>query len=887
MLRALQRHAKPAVAKATLAAALSTSSAPAASLRSHLSLSVRPAAAAAALPIRAFSTEPVAAAAAAAAPAAAEDLSNNGQTYDFGKRYRPRFGKRAVPRVSSGPMRLDDVLSKFLDKQQVPTGDAIKFEHIPCPPEMDAPVATLSPALRPAVRTKGVVATGPLDRLPQVDFPSHIYQPEEIRWDKIPPFVTASRDPVLLELIARNGGRFFSSTSSCSPILSQISFALTSFLPVQIPQISEWFSYMARTHTRAAVKPSCNILRRRRRNGVFANAAVSAAAAASTDAAGAGAGALKTGQEGDMWGMDNFPVGSPKRNQILIDLGKSLERQLTMDPAEFAATMVIPRDADNKLIPPSAEELAAAASTAGAVGDREAYRFVKAGSLVLRSQLDCYDDAVPGPKKVFDLKTRAVLPIRLDVENHADYLGYTIERKLGVYSSFEREWYDMARAAFLKYSFQCRIGDMGGILVGYHNTVQLFGFQYISLDEMDTAVYGSPQLAQAVYEQGVRLLEEALHRVVDDCATSAGTTHDAIRLTARAFSNRLEIFTETLPPLPPVGERTDADVEAVLLDLHAGVMYVDQLTEQEVRAALGRRNAKTTGSIPEVYARLEDLVAAADGVYTVPTVDYLVKRVNLDHVRMYTVALDVKVNGQTRKNLESFNGTTDKLSSMFQFRRVSTADVSPDDVAHAYAEALTEWLLREEDAPPMPTKAATEVAAGRHGQQAAKAAAGSARVSDAVAAAAARTGSYSPVVSTVTEAIVGANKTTTVFESGASAVMITNADGAVVSVTHYGSDRTLLASATGAQAATAAAALAEDAPAAAAAAAAMYGSDSARRARGSSRKVQAERILQERNKLEKYFGGQKGGISPETLMAIQRKRALDQTAGARSTRKVM
>jgi hypothetical protein len=792
------------------------------------------------------------------APRSSFDTDSRGKVYDFNQKYRPRFGKNASPRVR---VKLDDVLSSFLDQQQVPTAESVLFEHIACPPEFDAPVARLSPGLIPAVTTPGVSSTAPIDQLPRVNFPDHIYQPDEIRWDLIPPFITASRDPVLLDLVASNGGRFFGSTSSCSPVLSQISFAITSFMPVQVPQLSQWFSYMPRTHTRAAVKPSCNVLRRRRRAPLTpasdATVDSTAAAVGPGTASALSAGGVVAARDASLWGVDNFPVGSPKRNQILIDLGKSLERQLTMDPDEFVRTHVIPRNDAGELIPPTEEELAASAAAMSSKDLREAYRFVKSGSLVLRSQLDCYDESVAGEKKVFDLKTRAVLPIRLDVENHEDYLSYSIERKEGVYSSFEREWYDMARAAFLKYSFQCRIGDMGGIFVGYHNTARLFGFQYISLAEMDSALYGSTSLAQAVYEQAVRLLEETLQRVVDDCVVSAGCDHDAIRVTVRAFSNRFEVFTETLPPLPQGAERTSDAIEAVLLDLHAGAMYVDQLSEEELRAALGRRNAKTTGSRAELCARLEDLVAAADGVYSVPPVDYLVSRVAGDHIRMYTVGLDVLVNGSPRVALTSFSDI-DKLHTLFQFKRV--VDHSVEDVAHAYAEALTEWMLREED---RPEAVDAEVADAAAAAAAAANADGSAMhegglISPHAATVIGRVGS---VVSTVTEADEqGQNVTKTTYDDGSTSIIVTDKEGVVISSSNVPSP-----------------AIAETAAEAAAFAA----------ARKSNRKIQAERILRERAQLEKYFEGEQGGMSPEMLLTLQRKRALEQTSRGRVSRKVM
>lgn len=124
----------------------------------------------------------------------------------------------------------------------------------------------------------------------------------------------------------------------------------------------------------------------------------------------------------------------------------------------------------------------------------------------MRSQLDCVDPRLPGTG-VFDLKTRAVLPIRLDLMNYGEYSGYTLKTLQGPLESFEKEYYDMIRAAFLKYSFQCRIGNMDGVLVAYHNTDTVFGFQYISLTEMDDRLFGAEGRGDRVFEKCVKLLE--------------------------------------------------------------------------------------------------------------------------------------------------------------------------------------------------------------------------------------------------------------------------------------------------------------------------------------------------------------------------------------------
>jgi len=131
----------------------------------------------------------------------------------------------------------------------------------------------------------------------------------------------------------------------------------------------------------------------------------------------------------------------------------------------------------------------------------------------MRSQLDCHDPRLPGAG-VFDLKTRAVLPVRMDIMNYKQHSTYLIRTLQGELESFEREYHDLMRSAFLKYSFQARIGNMDGILVAHHNTARIFGFRYIPLSEMDACLFGGGDRGGAVFEKCVLLLEEILMEVV-------------------------------------------------------------------------------------------------------------------------------------------------------------------------------------------------------------------------------------------------------------------------------------------------------------------------------------------------------------------------------------
>lgn len=134
--------------------------------------------------------------------------------------------------------------------------------------------------------------------------------------------------------------------------------------------------------------------------------------------------------------------------------------------------------------------------------------------ILLRSQLDAHDPSVP--RSTFDLKTRATLAIRKDIKMASSNTWYEITDKLGKIESFEREYYDMLRASFLKYSLQVRIGNMGGIFVAYHNIDTVFGFEYISLEEMEEKMFGSEVMGEQVFSLSTQILNLLLKKVVEE-----------------------------------------------------------------------------------------------------------------------------------------------------------------------------------------------------------------------------------------------------------------------------------------------------------------------------------------------------------------------------------
>lgn len=132
----------------------------------------------------------------------------------------------------------------------------------------------------------------------------------------------------------------------------------------------------------------------------------------------------------------------------------------------------------------------------------------------MRSQLDCHDDRLP--RRTFDIKTRGTVALRQDMLNYIANAGYQITSLTGGLQSFEREKYDLIRSAFLKYSMQVRIGNMDGIFLAYHSGKRIFGFEYLSLEDLDKYVSGSHEESEQAFKLCLAALETILRRATGD-----------------------------------------------------------------------------------------------------------------------------------------------------------------------------------------------------------------------------------------------------------------------------------------------------------------------------------------------------------------------------------
>lgn len=113
--------------------------------------------------------------------------------------------------------------------------------------------------------------------------------------------------------------------------------------------------------------------------------------------------------------------------------------------------------------------------------------------------------------------------------------------------SYEREFYDMVRATFLKYIFQARIGDMAGIFVAYHNTREIFGFEYVSRQEMEHYVMSTSTLADASFEASILIVEHILDTITERFPNE--TLKITLQTTPYSSNPQLTIFVERIPDL--------------------------------------------------------------------------------------------------------------------------------------------------------------------------------------------------------------------------------------------------------------------------------------------------------------------------------------------------
>ncbi|KAI5205856.1 Pet127-domain-containing protein [Aureobasidium subglaciale] len=286
----------------------------------------------------------------------------------------------------------------------------------------------------------------------------------EFDYDALSAYKTSSQDDFLSNFAKEHGKKYVGSTSSMTSTLAHFHYLLSSWRKINIGMFSRNFPDTLQSFTALNRTPTAIFLRRK----------------------------------GDTYAIDADKEFDGAN--VLMLLGRSMEKLLTLPVAEFE------RYRKDKSEGVSEVER----------NKPESFHYSSLGDFLLRSQLDAHDDRLPGTG-MFDLKTRAVLPVRMQSSNHEPMTGYEITQARGQYESFEREYYDMMRSTALKYSLQARMGHMDGIFVAYHNVKRIFGFQYISLEELDQSLHGQSDrtLGNKEFNLSIGLLNEIFNKATE------------------------------------------------------------------------------------------------------------------------------------------------------------------------------------------------------------------------------------------------------------------------------------------------------------------------------------------------------------------------------------
>ncbi|KAH6686274.1 mitochondrial protein Pet127-domain-containing protein [Plectosphaerella plurivora] len=349
------------------------------------------------------------------------------------------------------------------------------------------PVAKLAYGLDRVLFNPGVyMLQDPRSKVYNFDpYLSKIMPLNEFDFGALQRYVTSSKDSTLNELASKLGKKYSGSTSSMTSMLAHFHFLLSNWRPISSSNLTKSFPLEYDSFNLISRAPAATFLHLQ--DGVYS---------------------IDADKEHDS-------------ANILSMLGKSMEKLLTLNKEDFERYRHVNSDQITE------EERNAA----------EAYHFSTLGDFLMRSQLDATDPRLPGTG-MFDLKTRAVISIRMDAAGFQKGLGYEIRNRFGEWESFEREYFDMIRSAFLKYSLQVRMGRMDGIYVAFHNTQRIFGFQYIPLSEMDQALHGTTGDVTTLGDQEFKLSLQLLNKVLD-------------RATERFPGRNIRLHVETRPGNPP------------------------------------------------------------------------------------------------------------------------------------------------------------------------------------------------------------------------------------------------------------------------------------------------------------------------------------------------
>lgn len=374
----------------------------------------------------------------------------------------------------------------------------------------------------------------------------HILPVSEFNFDALNEYITSSKDTSLRDLGQKQQKKYMGSSSSMTGMLTHFHFLLSAWRPINVETLSKSFTDPLRSFTQFQRGPSAVFLRWK--DGIYA---------------------VDADKEYDS-------------ANILMSLGRSMEKLLTLEEEEFEKY----------------RKAAQGQGVSAPVTQPEVYHYTELGDFLLRSQLDAHDSRLPGTG-MFDLKTRAVVSIRMNVRDHELGMGYEIQNRFGDWESYEKEYFDMVRSAFLKYSLQVRMGRMDGIFVAYHNIQRIFGFQYISLPEMDLHLHGTEKqsIGDTEFKMSLGLVNEIFDKATAKLPNTSLRFHFETRDSIGAEGSYMYIFAEA---------HTEEDIENIQ---NARTAEIAELEAKILNASGNEPDVRTAG----VYTISSSVPAEATG----------------------------------------------------------------------------------------------------------------------------------------------------------------------------------------------------------------------------------------------------------------------------------
>lgn len=425
--------------------------------------------------------------------------------------YLSTFLKDVLPDLQKNEIypkeKINKSLNLFVDSQKYKKDlryENKDFDKIELDQNSTAP--TLKSNLIEVVRNPGIYPLSSIEKMSnqELKFFKNLPTPEMIELENLDTYMRPYEDPNLKKLMNTNNYKYCSSTSGIGETLAHFFYKLINFKSPHFYNLSEDYINAPLKYMMFQRKPA-NIVLRKLENKKFS--------------------------------ISKNSVFDSKIEFILLKMGKYMEKLFTNNEEEFEKKYLKISGDKSEIV----------------FKEEDYFKFIGYDKILLRSQIDCGGKDKSGKDIVFEIKTRAVAPIRYDVFNYKDYLDYDVNSLHGIHSSYEREFYDLIRGAFLKYLFQLKIGGMDGALISYHNTQRIFGFEYISLVDMERRILGNSNFSNIIFKASLKLLQETLDQIVKDFPNQDDIF---IGFIANEWKGTLDVFVEI------VNENTYKDYES-------------------------------------------------------------------------------------------------------------------------------------------------------------------------------------------------------------------------------------------------------------------------------------------------------------------------------------